>query len=776
MIAQPDIYKRARVCDTLGNLGSQYLWGFPGNITRGNPVPTKNTDFSLDASASELYAQLSGIDTTRRILDQSPQESSLLELLGAEEQWLDRHRLILIEVCWLLAEILHKGPPPVPDHTAEQDNALWAAIKQLSGCPHFDGTISIRYRGSGFPGQEAVQEQCDYEASCGNLLLDLQVAGTMAKRMAGQPGSALPGQLLAAFKGFSTLGINHLHLDSKVGDENDKGRLLASLHGLTRYYHEAGQASSDYIVRDEYNLPNPNLTLLAAINKVKPPAIQKLVAEITPMLFGPEPKEALAAFPTVFNAIFAFPKLNAQLTKPAIEVNNIQRLMPGQTDGGDTRNQAMLSRLAIASYGENPRQVAEVLASVSSGGYQNIYMGTLQKRLSLATDFLNKSENAPQPGAVQKEALHNIETGLEMVPDELYESLDLPETQDQPATEDGHQPRHDWPLHKEIFSLLSFFKRRSVIKKKMRDMVRGQVKFEPQDYAVIARNFRITGEQAAHLVRLLNGCFDENGRFRRSAFEKNIPEFVQYETKVFEFLWHYLKELVSRDDRVSFLNAMQHLIARLNSPAEALKVLLRDIFGQAHRVGFSDRNGLLLANILIRTYNQELGNHIELTPEEVLQVKVGLNQEMIAQALAFLEEEQEHLFRKLRTIHEELQKTLSREAGAAAIPLHYLTTLERELIIFLALVGGPIAHKILHGVVKEYGNPESGIYAALTTPEEGKGFLQLLQVAVRGLKRFAEMEDLLLFTILTDRQPRFLSLWDDESHAALVKRVMDWAR
>ena len=748
----------------------------PGNIKTGSPVQTKNTDFSLDASASELYAQLSGIDTTRRILDQTPQESSLLELLGAEEQWLDRNRLTLIEICWLLADLLRTNRLPSPEHSAAQDGSLWAAIEQLSGYPQFDGIISIRYRGCGFPGQDAVQEQCDYEVSCGNLLLDLQVAGAMAKRMAGQPGSALPSQLLAAFKGFSSLGINHLHLDSKVGSENDKANLLASLHGLTRYYREAGQGSSDYIVRDEYNLPNPNLTLLAAINRVKPAAIQKLVAEITPMLFGPEPKEALSGFPTVFNAIFAFPKLNAQLGKPAIEVNNIQRLMPGQTGAPDNRNQAMLSRLAIASYGESPQQVAEVLASVSSKGYQNIYMGTLQKRLSLASDFLNKSENAPQPGTIRKEALHNIEAGLEMVPDELYEALDISGSQDQATGGPDHHPRQDWSLHKDIFSLLSFFKRRSVIKKKMRDMVRGQVRFEPQDYAVIARNFRITDSQAAHLVQLLNSCFDANGRFRRSAFEKNIPAFVQYETKVFEFLWHYLKELVSRDDRVSFLNAMQHLIAKLANPAEALKILLSDIFNQAHRIGFSDRNGLLLANILIRTYNQELGNHIELTPEEVLQVKMGLDQEMVAQALAFFAEEQEHLFRKLRTIHEELQKTVRRESGEAGIPLHYLITLERELIIFLALIGGPASHKILHGVVKEYGNPEAGIYVALPGPEEGKGFLQLLQVAVRRLKRFSEMEDLLLFTVLADREPRFLALWDNESHRALVKRVMEWVR
>ncbi|MFA6499386.1 MAG: hypothetical protein WCV64_08660 [Desulfurivibrionaceae bacterium] len=740
-------------------------------------MQTKKTNFSLDASASELYAQLSGIDTTRRILDPPPQESSLLDLLGAEEQWLDRNRLILTEICWLLADILHKTRLPSPGHSNNQDKTLWAAVKQLSGCPHFDGTISIRYRGCGFPGQDAVQEQCDYEVSSGNLLLDLQVAETMAKRMAGQPGSALPGQLLAAFKGFSAQGINHLHLDSKIGNEDDKANLLASLHALAQYYREASQpAKSPFIVLDEYNLPNPNLTLLAAINRVKPAAIQKLVTEITPMLFGPEPKEALAGFPTVFNAIFAFPKLNAQLSKPALEVNNIQRLMPGQTGAPDNRNQAILSRMVIANYGESPRQVAEVLASVSTGGYQNIYMGSLQKRLSLATDFLNKSEKAPQTGKIREEALHNIEAGLEMIPDELYETLDIFGPQEKATAKAGHPPRQDWSLHKDIFSLLSFFKRRSVIKKKMRDMVRGQVSFEAQDYTVIARNFRITDAQAAHLVQLLNSCFDQNGRFRRSAFEKNIPEFVQYETKVFEFLWHYLKELVSRDDRVSFLNAMQHLIAQLDRPAEALRILLHDIFHQAHRVGFSDRNGLLLANILLRTYNQELGNHIELTPEEVLQVKMGLDQEMIAQALAFLDENQEHLFRKLRTIHEELHKTLGQETGTATIPLHYLTTLERELVIFLALVGGPLSHKILHGVVKEYGNPDSGIYASLPGPEEAKGFLQLLQVAVRGLKRFAGMEDLLLLTILTDREPRFRALWDNDSHASLVKRVMEWAR
>lgn len=739
---------------------------------------TKKTDSSLDADAGELHSQLPGIDTTRKIFTYPTQESSLIELLGAEEQWLDRNRLLLTEICCLLADILHKNRKPTPEQSKEQDNALWAAIRQLSDSPQFDGTIAIRYRGCGFPGQEAGQIPCDYEISAGNLLLDLPAAASIAKRVAGRPGSALPSQLLAAFKSFAALGINHLHLDSKAGGEDDKTRLLACLHALVQYYLEAGQPeNSTAIVPDEYGLCDPNLTLLAAVNGVKPAAVRKLVQEIAPLLSGPEAKEALAPFATVFNAIFAFPKLAAQLDRPAIEVNNIQRLMPGDSKASDSRNQALLSRRVIANYGAKPQQTAEVLASLNSGGYQNISVGALQKRLSLASDFLNRNEKSPQPGPVREEALRNIEAGLEMVPDELYDALgSIYAPREQSAEEPGPSPRHDWPLNKEIFSLLGFFRRRAAVKKKMRDMVRGRAELTPQDYAVIARDFKISQAQAAHLVQLLNSCFDASGRFRRSGFEKNIPAFGQYGGTAFEFLWHSLKELVSRDDRVSFLNAMQHLVTRLGKPAEALRVLLRDIFGQPYRVGFSNRNGLLLANILIRSYNQELGSHVELTPEEVLQVKAGLNREMVSNALDFLTEEQEQLFRKLRTIHEELRKTLGREPGETGIPLHYLTTLERELIIFLALAGGPVSHKILRVVVKEYGNPDSEVYASLGSPEETKGFLQLLQVALRGLKRFADKEDLPLFTILAGREGRFLSLWDDDSHTTLVKRVLEWAR
>jgi hypothetical protein len=43
----------------------------------------------------------------------------------------------------------------------------------------------------------------------------------------------------------------------------------------------------------------------------------------------------------------------------------------------------------------------------------------------------------------------------------------------------------------------------------------------------------------------------------------------------------------------------------------------------------SDRNAIMLANILLRTYNKELDVDIEMTPEEVLNVRNGLDRDVV---------------------------------------------------------------------------------------------------------------------------------------------------
>ena len=81
-------------------------------------------------------------------------------------------------------------------------------------------------------------------------------------------------------------------------------------------------------------------------------------------------------------------------------------------------------------------------------------------------------------------------------------------------------------------------------------------------------------------------------------------EFAKYERNIFQFLWHYLKLINNRHDRVSYLNSLQLLIAEMKDPKQALLVLLADFIKTPMQVSFFDRNALILCNILLRKYNQ----------------------------------------------------------------------------------------------------------------------------------------------------------------------------
>ena len=49
-------------------------------------------------------------------------------------------------------------------------------------------------------------------------------------------------------------------------------------------------------------------------------------------------------------------------------------------------------------------------------------------------------------------------------------------------------------------------------------------------------------------------------------------------------------------------------------------------------------------------------------------------------------------------------------AAMASMPARFLLALEREVHIFLALVGGKTAATILHSSLKVFGNPEAPFY------------------------------------------------------------------
>ena len=278
-------------------------------------------------------------------------------------------------------------------------------------------------------------------------------------------------------------------------------------------------------------------------------------------------------------------------------------------------------------------------------------------------------------------------------------------------------------------------------------------------------------------LELLKDCFDANGRFLRGVFEKNVPEFVKAEKNVFGFLWNDFKRVQNKQDSVAFLNALQLVIAEMKLPHEAAKLLLDDFSNDPRTVSVSDRNALLLSTLLVRTYNKELGVDIEQTPEEVLRVQDGPRPEN--GRITFPRSSTATWGRISTRKSWSPTKSLSEpskaaKANATPCPRNFSSSLEREACIFLSLIGGPTARKIVRDAVEEYGDPESKIYGLKKSKQAMRSLLPLLQTAARGLVRFSDPEDLPLLEAVGARSTQFKTVVSNQAFRDLVDRVMEY--
>lgn len=732
----------------------------------------KDEKFSLDNSAAELYKQLAGIDDSDRA-HADISHSALMRLLNQQEKLLDYYRLLLSESTCLFAGILENCHfPALAEENNQKIKVLLATLKKIADFPDFDGKVHGLLRGQQCPTNKTGSEAYDYELSFGGFLVDYQVALTVGEREKSH-GEAIFAKLMEAFQALSAMNMFNFSIDIGNGEDEDFRKIETTLRYLMKYY-TTKDTNGGFIVFDEYDQPSINLTLLAATNNVKPASLQSLVNKVKPMILGPEPDKGLDAFTTVYDAIFAIIDKRQKLKKMPIEVNNAQWLTANlHTSPERTAEVVQISRLVLSKYGNNPRMASEVLSSINSEGYQDIRPEVMGKRLTRATDFMNLTEEDDHTVKLQSEALRNIEEGLDHLPDEMYDQIEIAGEEISTVNDEGQKT--SWSLHTKILEIVNFFKRRSSIKKKVQDIANKNVQFDDDDYAVIAKNFKITTEEAANLIQLLRDCFDDKGNFRRNFFEKNIPQFLVHGSKVFEFLWHYLKELTERKDRVSFLNALQPLAAQLKQPDDALNILLADLFPRKTVVKYSDRNALILSNVLLRFSEWTERSEIELTPEEVLSLpREKLNREMISVTHQFFEKNHEFLIQKFRIITEMLLKSSAQTNHEEGEMLpRFLLYQIRELVIFLALVGGQSAQSIIYGVVEEFGDPRSSYYKEMKNKENLRHSLQLLQVAARGLKRFGDLEANAILGEIAIKESDFINLYDEPDPLNHVQRVME---
>ena len=327
-------------------------------------------------------------------------------------------------------------------------------------------------------------------------------------------------------------------------------------------------------------------------------------------------------------------------------------------------------------------------------------------------------------------------------------------------------------VDERILDLVSFFHHRRQTKKKMESLPFAVNEFDRSDFQTIARDFGSTVDEAKELVRILKLCFDDGGHFIRPIFEENIPSLARYQDHVFEFLWHYLQNSMHREDRVSFLNALQVLIDRMNQPQKALTVLLEDFLHDPETIQFHDRNALMLCSVLMRTFNKELHKDTEYTPQEVLKVKTGLDQRAVLHAREFLDANRERFFVKVRTIHTLLKQALGKYRVKGRPPTRYLLILEWETYILLSLVGGAAAETVVGSALGEYGNPDSEIYNLPRSNQALLWLLLLLQVVAQGAARFGRPSDAVLLSQIKNREESFVALGGGERARKQIRNLV----
>lgn len=134
---------------------------------------------------------------------------------------------------------------------------------------------------------------------------------------------------------------------------------------------------------------------------------------------------------------------------------------------------------------------------------------------------------------MENEILGNIETRLEQAQEQVFDDLFTQKETNDSAS--GKNLALFGRLHKKLLDTVTFFKSRVDTKKKMREIAHSPINFSPRDFKTLAKDFDISIEEEKNLMEMFKECFNEHGRFRRSAFKKAMSEFARMNAKFFNF-------------------------------------------------------------------------------------------------------------------------------------------------------------------------------------------------------------------------------------------------
>jgi len=642
--------------------------------------------------------------------------------------------------------------------------------------------------------------------------------------------SHLNRALNQAFSCLAAQGIHALYLKLPGGSDEEVDRLRLSMNIVARLrfalenfasitFRYFGRDLAIPLVRDIKGIPDPNLTLVAGLNGLSAANARELVKQAAAyhkMDMAEIKNEGVGAMakPNSFNQIFCVRSLRSQIIKPPVEINNlpwmdIEELSKSKDTAGekskgqggtvpvkteDTVQESMSGPLTVANdhfFEDRPDSLRQLIFDYVDAGdkemdkaidvilsdqYAAMGPKRLAERFVAVTKLIYTIDRHCQDPNVIPRVLRFFQVQLEKVPGEVFAHI-VAHRQGLKIISEGRtllvgmvQPR--------LFDLITLVKDHVITRKKIATLQALAFDFEHCDLNILANCFNISVTDARHIVHLLNACFDARGGFRRQIFETHIESMVQNEDTLFEIFWCYLSSTSRRKDRLDLLNTIQLFMAGLKDPKRALQFLLADLFQTPFQISYTDRNALALANILLRSENKELHIDMHHTPEEVLQVKRGLNNEVLNYAVWRFEIDQVRILTKIRAIRHTLRQALLAPPGEQPVPYEplFLLALEREALILMALVGGHTARIVLREAMAQYGDFRADIYHGESTPRYVHQLIGHLQVIIRGMGCVGHQSNLGELKAL-EQNAKGLSLLDTHpAHALRVKQAMKWVQ
>ena len=729
----------------------------------------------------------------------------LFEGLSADSDDLDRWQILMVNLAYAL-NASFRDVHYWEGVESKQDTFLQfvKTLHQLDRMRGHDRTVRINYRGSH---QTDLCAKLDYIIQFGDLVVDYKIVSELIKRQ-GLRFKHFEGRTKKAFEALAEQAISNVSLKIPGRSQRSLEIMRISMR-IFSCYHQAAETMTPITfekngkpcaitpVADEYDQPDPNLTLVAALNNLNESTMQGLVRKIASMGGGNNDVLSGEQFSSVYQTFFKVKSLRDKLTRPSLEVNSNKSLASFMSRSETAPDEVVIeafdssavcpanlnidpailkngvAQFAKAAFKGSMQHAKLAMKSVFARDYNQVNIKILGQRFKLLSHLLNTIEKSPSGQQVMGGVLQTLQTGIDQVPDELLD--DLVVQNNVVKFWSGEKELVVGETDDNLLDILELAKGRSIDRKRSRSVINPYEKLEHEDYQTLAERFDITLADAEQIVSLFENCFDKYHNFQRAFFAKHVPEFMRFEKHIFAILWEFLKETLERKDRWPFLNSLQLLVNETQLRLNAIKILLSDFIMNPSEIRFPDRNAIMLVNLFLRTYNKEINMDIEITPEEVLLVKVGLDQKVAGCASWRVEGESHRFLHKIIVIRKRLIEALeAHEVEENRLPIRFLLALEREVHIFLALVGETAA-LVLGSALKVYGNPDSQVYRMKESAGQMTSLIQHLAVLIRGFGRVGNTEDLVLLDEIKAYKEGFLDLGGkDQRHEAQIKRIMGW--